>query len=109
MLIIKKEDRIHSRIFNSEKPFQIQFTNVYYSSLACGNFCLGHYTKKGIKMKNRSTEEQIQRIRRNMFLLTAAFLITSIWTVRSAITFCILFPNANIIATLKSSVVARNT
>jgi hypothetical protein len=49
--------RIHSRIFNSEKPFQIPFISIYSSSLVCGNFCQGNYTKKEIKMKNRLREK----------------------------------------------------
>ena len=57
----------------------------------------------------KQAEGEIQKIRRNVFLLTTAFFIGSIWTVHVAITFCILFPNANIIATLKSSVIAWNS
>lgn len=105
MLVIKEADRILSRVFNSEIPFQMQFTNIYYSSLD-PNFCQGDVPQEGNENEHVETEEGIQGVGRNV--LTAAFFITSVWAVHGPITLCILFPKANIIATLKSPVITRN-
>lgn len=40
MLAVEKAERIPSRGFYSEKPFQTQFANIYYSSQD-PNFCQG--------------------------------------------------------------------
>lgn len=56
MLVVKKADKIHSRVFNSEKPCQMQFTNIYYSSLD-PNFCQGDLPPEGNEKEQLETEE----------------------------------------------------
>lgn len=107
MLVIKKADRIHSRVFNSEKSFQTQFSNIYYSSLD-PNFCQGHLPQEGNENEQPEAEDRMQGVGKNVFLLTAAFFITSIGAIHGPITLRVLFPEANIIATLKSPVVTWN-